>query len=269
MLDNENIDILSICTHPDSRENIIISAVKKGVKAIFCEKPISNSLIGAERIINECNSHNVKLAVNHFRRWDDFFINFKSEISNGAFGEIQHINFYYTRGIANSGSHLFDLLRFLFRDIVAMHSISLIDEIENDPTLSCTLEMENGLFCNLIGLDGRYYRIFDLEVFSSTSKILIDTSKQIKFFTSNPSKRSSEFNELYDANYPNNKIYSKQIFMNSLSNIIDTIENKSHIKCTGMDGYKSLELIIAAKLSYEMKQKIELPLSKDYYNYSI
>ena len=33
------------------------------------------------------------------------------------FGEIQHVNFYYTRGIANSGTHLFDLLRYLFGEV--------------------------------------------------------------------------------------------------------------------------------------------------------
>ena len=44
MLNNENIDILSICTHADSHEDIVIAAVKNGVKAIFCEKPISNNL---------------------------------------------------------------------------------------------------------------------------------------------------------------------------------------------------------------------------------
>ena len=148
MLDNENIDILSVCTHPDTHKEIINAAVKNGVKSIFCEKPISNSLSSAEQIVNQCKSHNVKLAVNHFRRWDDFFINLKGDISNGIFGKIQHVNFYYTRGIENTGSHLFDLLRFLFGEIVAIYANSSINEIENDPTLSCTLEMENGLFCN-------------------------------------------------------------------------------------------------------------------------
>ena len=120
MLNNENIDILSICTHADSHEDIIQAAVKNGVKAIFCEKPISNSLISAKRIINICKSNNIQLAVNHFRRCDEFFINLKDDISNGRFGQIQHVNFYYTRGIANSGSHLFDLLRFLFGDIISI-----------------------------------------------------------------------------------------------------------------------------------------------------
>jgi len=161
------------------------------------------------------------------------------------------------------------LLRFLFGEIVSIRSISSIEEIDNDPTLSCNLEMQNGLFCNLIGLDGRFYRIFDLEIFGSTSKISIDTSKQIRFFKSVASKRSSEFNELYEAIYNNDQTYSKEIFLNTLSNIIGAIENKSKMQSTGLDGYKSIELIIAAKLSFEMKQKIELPLGEDYCNDSI
>ena len=96
--------------------------------------------------------------------FDDFFINLKNDISNGVFGKIQHVNFYYTRGIANTGSHLFDLLRLLFGEVISVNSIYSIDEIENDPTLSSTLVMDNELICNLIGLDGRYYRIFDLDV---------------------------------------------------------------------------------------------------------
>ena len=91
MLEKENIDILSLCTHPDSHEKIVKIAVKNGVRAIFCEKPISNSLGSAKEIINQCNSHNVRLAVNHFRRWDEFFINLKNDISNGVFGKIQHV----------------------------------------------------------------------------------------------------------------------------------------------------------------------------------
>ena len=265
MLENENIDILSICTHPDSHEDIVHVAVKNGVKAIFCEKPISNNLRSAKKIVNLCNNYKVVLAVNHSRRWDEYFIRLKNDISNDIFGKLQHINFYYTRGIANSGSHLFDLLRFLFGEVININAINSIDEIENDLTLSCTLELENGLLCNLIGLDGRYYRIFNLEIFGSNSKILIDTSKQVSFFKSSPSKRSSEFSELYDAPYPTKTIQNKQIFISSLSNIIDCIENNSVVQCTGVDGYKSLELITAAKLSYEIQKKIFLPLSEKWH----
>ena len=86
MLEKDNIDLLSICTHPDSHEEIIDHAVKKNIKAIFCEKPISNSLASANQIVKLCKENDVNLAINHFRRWDKFFISFKDKLSNNEFG---------------------------------------------------------------------------------------------------------------------------------------------------------------------------------------
>jgi hypothetical protein len=57
--------------------------------------------------------------------------------------------------------------------------------------------------------------------------------------------------------------------LNSLTNIIDTFEQKNNLLCTGTDGLKSLELIIAAKLSYELQTIIELPLKTNDYTKSI
>jgi len=269
MLDNEKIDILSICTHPYSHHEIIDFAVKYDLKAIFCEKPISHSIASANQIVKLCKENDVYLAINHFRRWDKFFVSFRDKLLNNEFGTIQHINFYYTRGISNTGSHLFDLLRFLFGDISSIKSISSIEELNDDPTLSCIIELDNGKFCNLIGLDGRYYRIFDLEIFTSKYKILIDTSKKIRLYKSEPSKRSSEFNELYEftSNQKENK--NNQIFLNTISNIIESIENKIPINCTGIDGKNSLELIIASKVSNVAKKKVLLPVKDEYLNISI
>jgi len=270
MLNDEEIDLLSVCTHTDSHEEIIRHAVNYPLKAIFCEKPIAQDLTSALKILDFCKSNDVILAINHQRRWDPFFINLKNEIINMKFGKLQHINFYYTRGIANTGSHLFDLLRYLFGEIKSVIAISSIEEIEGDPTISCTLEMENSLLCNLIGLDGRYFRIFDLEIFGSKSKIIIDTSKHTKLFSSSPSKRSSEFNELYETDLDEElKTDNNQIIINSISNIIECIENKSKIQCSGLDGIRSLELIIATIASNNQKKKIELPLDKEYFSVTI
>jgi predicted dehydrogenase len=269
MLDREDIDILSICTHPDSHEEIVNDAVNSGVKAIFCEKPISHNMDSALKIFELCKSNNIKLAINHYRRWDPYFVNLKNEIINMKFGKLQHINFYYTRGIANTGSHLFDLLRYLFGEIISINAISSIEEIIGDPTISCTLEMENSLLCNLIGLDGRYYRIFDLEIFGSKSKISIDTSKRAKLFSSTPSKRSSEFNELYEITDDKKTIENSETIISSVTNIIECIEGRNEINCSGIDGYKSLELILAAVLSNKMNKKITLPLEKKHFTFSI
>ena len=269
MLNNENIDILSICTQPDSHEDIVIAAVKNGVKAIFCEKPISNNLNSANVIIHACKKQNILLAINHYRRWDRFYIKLKDDILNGVFGEIQHINFYYTRGISNSGSHMFDLLRYLFGEITSIQTFYRIEEILDDPTFSCNLIIDDNIPCNLIGLNGSHYRIFNLEVYGTLKSISIDTSKNIKIFKTVESTRSSEFKELVEQDHLYNSFLNEQYFLNSLTNIIDTFEQKNNLLCTGTDGLKSLELIIAAKLSYELQTIIELPLKTNDYTKSI
>ena len=43
MLAQESLDILSICTWNDTHRAIVRGAIDAGVKAIFCEKPISLS----------------------------------------------------------------------------------------------------------------------------------------------------------------------------------------------------------------------------------
>ena len=269
MLDKEVIDILSVCTQPEYHEEIINYAVNKNIKAIFCEKPISTNLESAKNIISKCKDNNILLAVNHFRRWDKFFISLKNNLKKNTYGKIEHVNFYYTRGIANTGSHLFDLLRYLFGDVYSIQSISFLDEIENDPTISCILEFENGLFCNLIGLDGRNYRIFEIEIYTSKSKISIDTSNKVKLYEAKPSERSSEFKELYEAGMLNENYNSNQPFVNSINNIIECLDNKLFPNCKGADGFKSLELIIGGIISMKEKRKIRLPLKEDYYNYKI
>ena len=70
MLKKEDLDIISICTHTEIHSKICIQAAESGVQAIFCEKPIATSLKEAEDMIRACKKHNVKLIINHTRRWD-------------------------------------------------------------------------------------------------------------------------------------------------------------------------------------------------------
>src|SRR3989344_2709085 len=68
MLKKEQIDILSVSTHAPEHKEIVIEAAKSGVKAIFCEKPISISLRDAEEMIRVCKENNVILCIDHTRR---------------------------------------------------------------------------------------------------------------------------------------------------------------------------------------------------------
>lgn len=260
MLTHHNIDILSICTLNDTHEAILDTAVNNGVKAIFCEKPISDSIQSAKRMIKKCRDNNVILAVNHFRRWDKFYKNIKTMINSGILGNIQQVIFYYTRGIANSGAHLFDLLRFYFGDIKAVNSYQEILDYGNDPTISAYIEMESGLFCNLIACNGEYFRIFDLDIIGSKGRLIIDNSKNVKFYKAKPSKRSSEFDELHEENNLDFIASSGDYFLEAVSDIVNSIETGKELCCKGEDGLRSLEAIIGTLKSSELNQKLCFPL---------
>src|SRR6476659_2916069 len=62
MLRTERPDIVCVATHPGSHADIVESAVRNGVRAIFCEKPMALDLTDCDRIIAACRSHNVLLS---------------------------------------------------------------------------------------------------------------------------------------------------------------------------------------------------------------
>uniref|UniRef100_A0A6M3IJD5 Putative oxidoreductase family protein n=1 Tax=viral metagenome TaxID=1070528 RepID=A0A6M3IJD5_9ZZZZ len=90
-------DIVSVCTPPETHCQIVCD-IAPYVKAIWCEKPIAMNLDEADRMIEVCKENNTILQINHQRRW-------------------MRPKFKFSRGIFNSGSHAFDLVNFLFKDL--------------------------------------------------------------------------------------------------------------------------------------------------------
>lgn len=100
--DLEGCEILSVCTPPETHLGIVAEIIQlESLKAIYLEKPIATTLSDAQKIINLCRDANILLVVNHQRQ----FINPK---------------FTFSRGILHTGTHVFDLIRKLFGEIVVL-----------------------------------------------------------------------------------------------------------------------------------------------------
>lgn len=93
----EGIEIISICTPPEMHRKVLEEAIEFDymAKAIYCEKPIATTLEDADAMIKLCHERNIILQVNHQRR----------------FGRP---TFFFSRGVLNTGTHVFDMLRMLF-----------------------------------------------------------------------------------------------------------------------------------------------------------
>lgn len=260
LLEKESIDILSICTWSSTHREICERAVESGVKAIFCEKPITESLRAADEMVAICKNKGVLLAIDHSRRWDEMHQQIKDYIQSGKLGKIQKVSAYYTGGIANTGTHLLDILRFFFGDVAWVWSNFAGQEQETDPSIDAYLYFKQGFGATLQGLEVKNYLIFEIDIFGEKGRIRIKNSGFNTLFWEviDHSKFSgykclgSMGNEMFGSGLQN-------CMIRAIENIINSLKTGDEPKSTGNDGRAALELICAI---HESKgNKIFLPLN--------
>ena len=260
---NEKLDCVSICTLVSTHLKIVEEAANSGVKGIFLEKPISDSINDAKKIIEICKRNKIKLQIDHQRRFHPVYLKIKKVLDEKKIGEIQFINVYYGAGIANTGSHMFDLLRMLFGEIKYVKSQYSKNKSQNknDPNLDMTIEFFNSITCQINSLDYTNYAIFNMEIYGMKGVLKMDLIKNegklLKI-----SNKSNVYKILEKEIIIAAKIFETPIQM-GLRNIINSIKLDKKIQSNGNDGIKSLEIIIAAMKSAKQKKQITLPLSNN------
>jgi len=265
MLKQEKPDIVSICTWNDTHYEITKIAVKYGVKAIFCEKPITSKLKDAKEMIKFCNKNKVVLMIDHQRRFCKFHQTVKKMIDDGKLGEIQQVSFYYTAGIANSGSHMFDLLRFFFGDVEWVYSTKSKNPSPNqkDPNFDGMLKFKNEIFCTIQACDVNKFLIFDMDIIGSTGRLkLTHSGFDYEYDIIKNSHQFSGYRELYTSQKnPINKNIVREPMLSGVKHLVDCLKKNIKPISSGEDGLKSLELICAFHESANNNgEKINLPL---------
>ncbi|CAA9282404.1 MAG: hypothetical protein AVDCRST_MAG77-3968 [uncultured Chloroflexi bacterium] len=113
MLEREAPDVVSVCVPTRAHGDVAIDVAARGVKAIFLEKPIAQSLAEADRMIEAFRRHGVTVAVNHTRTWDPLYGAIRRLIAEGGIGVVHSVAAHGREGALFGGTHLFDLLRSL------------------------------------------------------------------------------------------------------------------------------------------------------------
>ena len=144
MLDNENLDVLSIHTPDHLHADPFIAGLEAGCH-VFVEKPMGNTLDDVERMAAAARASDRKTAVGHILRFNPFFAEVHRLCASGELGEIFYleadyihnlfvqadperinpaignINWYleHEKPIVGGGAHQLDLLRwFAGSDVV-------------------------------------------------------------------------------------------------------------------------------------------------------
>ena len=259
MLRKEQIDILSVSTHAQQHKEIVIEAAKSGVKAIFCEKPISTNLRDAEEMIKVCKENNVILCIDHTRRFDNFWRKAKEVIDSGLIGDIKVINAYSTAGLQNGGSHLFDLLRFFNGEVDTVYA-KLKRDGTTDPSGIGFLKFKNGSHA-FVDIDFRDYVLFQINLICSKGMLkcggMIRGDKAFELFTSKSSQTQTGLLELQREEFP--EVDGEMALVNAINEIIESIETGKKLISTGEDGLKQLEICTAFYESDRLNSEIKIP----------
>ncbi|MFC1940599.1 Gfo/Idh/MocA family protein [Chloroflexota bacterium] len=85
MLSKENLDIVDICTPPQTHTPLVVQAVEHGCHVLL-EKPMALKTSDCDRMIEAANKHGVKLCVIHNIIFDSLFLEARRLVAGGAIG---------------------------------------------------------------------------------------------------------------------------------------------------------------------------------------
>ncbi|MFC1917388.1 Gfo/Idh/MocA family protein [Chloroflexota bacterium] len=264
MLRRETLDILSVCTWNSTHLEIVREAVNHGVKAIFCEKPIADTLAHADEMIGLCREKSVVLQINHGRRFDIFHQTVRDFLREGKLGRVQQVTFYYTAGIANTGSHMFDLLCFFFGDVDWVQAAYSQNKSTNplDPNIDGIMKFSSGLFGAVQACDVKDFLIFEMDCLGIKGRFnLIHGGSGIEYYEVKESEFFSGYRELVRSSSPLDANVPKKSMVSAVEHLIECLQGGKKSISGGENGRASLELICAFHESAGASgRKIPLPL---------
>jgi UDP-N-acetylglucosamine 3-dehydrogenase len=114
MLEQQQLDIVSVATYADVHAEIVLGCVDAGVRAIYCEKPIAQTVNDAAGMLEVCQRQDVLLAINHNRRFEFNHRRLRDYISEGGLGALSSVSAQWSAGrLGNVGTHMFDAILML------------------------------------------------------------------------------------------------------------------------------------------------------------
>ena len=127
MLDEEALDVISICTWHKLHAPMTIAACARKPKAILCEKPMGTNMGECDEMMIAAERNEVKLAIAHQRRFNPAWTDARNLLAAGAVGAPKHVCASGGQGLLNDCSHIFDFMRYVMSDPAAQWVIGNIE----------------------------------------------------------------------------------------------------------------------------------------------
>ena len=280
MLDNADIDILTVGTRPKYRPPIVKDGAEtESVKAIYVEKPIANSLDQATAMIEQCKKTNTVFTVGNQRRWCPAWTKVRNSIKEGFIGRrSKGYAFWATSRVGSNGTHFFDAINFVL-DSTPVEAIAKLDnkvdltKMDDSPLTQGIKDDPGGLGVVTYDNDVRISYEFMPDTTNDYTFIFCGTKGRIEFNNDfsyleyrarDEDSRSFRGNaKMTTRNFEVPETTDEIMVSNGYKEMIHCIETGAKSSSSGEIGRQALELIVAFHLSSEAgTTPINLPLAK-------
>ena len=294
IIDDPNIDLVSICTPPFCHAEIAIDFLNAG-KHVIVEKPMAASLEECDAMIAASKKSGKMLSVIAQNRFRDPIANLKKVLDSGLIGKIVHaqVDSFWWRGHSyydlwwrgtwekegggctlNHAVHHIDMLLWMLglpKKVSAVMSNAAHDNAEVEDISVAVLQYDGGLCAKgalaqvtssvihhgeeqQLVFQGEYGRV------SAPWKVVTNVAQSNGF----PYPQQNEaLNKQIHTLYESLPKLPYCLHTGQIDNVLDAIETGSQPLIGYEDGKRTIELITGIYKAGTLQQSVELPLQRD------
>lgn len=256
LLQDQAVDIVSLCTPPAHHLAAIQFILNKyPPKIIFCEKPLVKSTAEATFLLKQLEATECRLVPNLSRRWNSGMQRVKKHILSGKYGELQNIQVRYTRGILNTGAHLFDLLHWWAGPIDTLQVIEKVTTsadygLEPDSSFTFTFHIGKMITGFATAFDDWQYYLFEVDLYFAWGKIEVRNSgDEVLYYQTGDHHLFSGFKNLY-LEHRESGLLAEANLGNAVHQLVGVLKGTERPACTVGDGIYPIYVAEALQRSY-------------------
>jgi len=282
MLENEDLDLVAICTPSGTHADQTELCAKYGVN-VMTEKPMATRWSDGVRMVKACDDAGVRLFVVKQNRRNSTLQLLKRAVKENRFGKIHmvHLNVFWTRpqeyydqapwrgtwefdggAFMNQASHYVDLLEWLIGPIDKVQAMmSTTRDIEVEDTGVLNVKWRNGALGSMSVTMLTYPKNLEgsITILGERGTVRVGgvAVNDIQHWEFDEPKDYDD--EVKEANYQTTSVYGfgHPLYYN---NVIEVLRGNAEPETDGREGLKSLEVLIAAYLSARDGKTTSLPL---------
>ncbi|UFT98937.1 Gfo/Idh/MocA family oxidoreductase [Radiobacillus kanasensis] len=280
LLQNEEIDIVSVCTPNYLHAPVSIAALQAG-KHVLCEKPMATSEKEANEMIAAAEKSGKKLMIGHNQRFVPSHQKAKELIASGELGRIYSFRTTFGHGgpegwsadgknswffkkeeafigaLGDLGVHKADLIRYILgeevKEVAALVEGNAKENSTVDDNAVALLRTESGIIGTLTA-SWAYVSSEDNSTIIYGEKGIIRLEEDPVF------SMVIQYKDGSTVNYQLGQIQTNESQSNSgvIDHFVESVKEDKTPLITGDEGWKSLQVIIAALEANETKKNVQL-----------